>query len=67
MWDLFTLWTVNPALGVRLMASNLDPRDYISTSVNGSTNVATGRAERSTSESTNASYTNWQFRVEMKL
>jgi len=67
VWDLFTLWTVNPALGVRLMASNLDPRDYISTSVNGSTNVATGRAERTTAESISRNYTNWQLRVEMKL
>ncbi len=67
VWDLFTLWTVNPALGVRLMASNLDPHDYISTSINGSTNVVTGKTERSTSESTNMNYTNWQLRLEMKL
>ena len=67
VWDLFTLWTVNPALGVRLMASNLDPRDYISTSVNGSSNVVTGRAERTTSESLNVTYVNWQLRMEMKL
>jgi hypothetical protein len=49
------------------MASNLDPRDYISTSINGSTNVVTGKTERSTSESTNMNYTNWQLRLEMKL
>jgi outer membrane receptor for ferrienterochelin and colicins len=67
VWDLSVVWAVNPALGVRLGASNLDPRDYISTSVNGSTNVATGRAERTTSESTNVTHTNWQLRLEMKL
>jgi iron complex outermembrane receptor protein len=67
VWDLFTLWTVNPALGVRLMASNLDPRDYITTGVNGSTNVVTGKTERTTSESLNVTYVNWQLRLEMKL
>ena len=67
VWDAFVLWTVNPAFGVRVLGSNLDPREYLTTNVNGSTNVATQANERTTSQSFSGSYINWQLRLEMKL
>ena len=67
VWDVFALWTLNPTTGLRLLANNIDPRDYGTTGVNGSVNVATGVKERITSESFGPSYTNWQLRLELKL
>ena len=67
VWDAFVLWTINPAAGLRVMGSNLDPRDYLTTNVNGSTNVASGLAERTTSQSFSSNYINWQVRLELKL
>ena len=67
VWDVFALWTINPAMGLRLLANNLDPRDYTTTGVNGSVNVVTGANERTTSQSFGPSYTNWQLRLELKL
>ena len=57
----------NPTTGLRLLANNLDPRDYTTTAVNGSVNVVTGANERTTSQSFGPSYTNWQLRLELKL
>jgi outer membrane receptor for ferrienterochelin and colicins len=67
VWDAFVLWTINPSTGLRIMGSNLDPRDYLTTSVNGSTNVVSGAAERTTSQSFSSGYINWQVRLELKL
>ena len=67
VWDLYVLWTISPAVGLRLLASNLDPRDYTTTGVNGSVNVQTSANERTTTQSLGPSYTNWQVRLEMKL
>ena len=67
VWDMFALWTINPTTGLRLLANNLDPRDYTTTGVNGSVNVGTGATERTTSQSFGPSYTNWQLRLELKL
>ena len=67
VWDAFVLWTVSPAFGVRVLGSNLDPREYLTTNVNGSTNVATSANERTTSQSFSGSYINWQLRLELKL
>ncbi len=66
VWDLYTLWTISPAMGLRLLGSNLDPRDYITTGVNGTTNLQ-NQLERTTSQSFSRSYTNWQLRLELKL
>ena len=66
VWDVFALWTFNPALGVRLLGSNLAARDYANTSVN-DTLVAAGRTERTIQRSNGPSYVNWQLRLEMKL
>jgi outer membrane receptor for ferrienterochelin and colicins len=64
-WDFFALWTFNPALGLRLMANNLDPLDYATTTVNDSRD--SGALQRTTVVSGGPSYTNWQLRLEMKL
>ncbi len=67
VWDVYTLWTISPTMGLRLLGSNLDPRQYITTGVNGSTNVDSKALERTTSQSFSNSYTNWQLRLELKL
>jgi outer membrane receptor for ferrienterochelin and colicins len=67
VWDAFVLWTINPATGLRVLGSNLDPREYVTTGVNGSTNVASGLPERTTSQSFSSNYIHWQVRLELKL
>jgi iron complex outermembrane receptor protein len=67
VWDFYTLWTISPTMGLRLLGSNLDPRQYTTTSLNGSTNVASNARERTTSQSFSNNYTNWQLRLELKL
>ena len=67
VWDVFALWTLNPSTGLRLLANNLDPRDYTTTAVNGSVNVPNTASERTTTRSFGPSYTNWQLRLELKL
>jgi iron complex outermembrane receptor protein len=61
VWDAFALWTFNPAVALRLLGSNLAPRDYTNTTA---IDVAN---ERTTVASTGPSYINWQLRLEMKL
>ncbi len=65
--DVFALWTINPTTGLRLLANNLDPRDYTTTDANGSVNRVTTANERTTTQSFGPSYTNWQLRLELKL
>jgi len=59
--DAYALWTFSPALGLRLLASNVVPRDYET-----SNQFDTGTL-RETSRSAGPSYANWQLRLEMKL
>jgi iron complex outermembrane receptor protein len=59
--DAYALWTFSPAVGLRLLASNLLPRDY-ETSNQFDTDTL-----RETSRSVAPSYTSWQLRLEMKL
>jgi iron complex outermembrane receptor protein len=65
VWDLYALWTFNPALGVRVLASNLAPLDSTTTDVIDST--VAGVDERTRRISTGPSFVNWQVRLEMKL
>ena len=67
VWDVYTLWTISPSMGLRVLGSNLDPREFITTGINGSTNVSSGRLERTTTQSFSTSYVNWQLRLELKL
>jgi iron complex outermembrane receptor protein len=59
--DVFVLWFINPGTQLRVSASNLTPRDYITTSslINGT--------QSQNSENTNPSSVNWGIRLEMKL
>lgn len=65
VWDGYALWTINPSLGLRLLGSNLGPRDFATTNQN-DTPTATGH-ERTTLRSSGPSYVNWQLRLELKL
>lgn len=68
VWDLFVLWTVNPSTGLRLLGSNLDPREYVTTGVNSAVNpLNNNTVERTTSQGFNTNYINWQLRLELKL
>ena len=59
--DLNALWVFDPALQLRLSATNLGPLDYVTA---GSVDTAT---LRETATVTGRSYTSWQLRLEMKL
>ncbi len=59
--DVFGLWTFSPSVGLRLLANNLAPRDYESST------EFVGATQRETSRSGGPSYTNWQLRLELKL
>jgi iron complex outermembrane receptor protein len=59
--DVYGLWTFSPAVGVRLLASNLVPRDYETGS------VFTTPTVRETRSSVQPGDANWQLRLELKL
>jgi iron complex outermembrane receptor protein len=61
VWDLYALWTFNPALGLRLLANNLAPLD------SSTLDVIDSAGERTRRFSTGPSQTNWHLRLEMKL
>jgi outer membrane receptor for ferrienterochelin and colicins len=61
VFDAFALWTFDPTVALRLLASNLGARDYES-----SNTIATA-ASSETARSVAPSYTNWQLRLELKL
>ena len=65
VWDGYALWTIGPSMGLRLLGSNLAPRDFATINQN-DTLTATG-VERTTSRSSGPSYVNWQLRLELKL
>jgi outer membrane receptor for ferrienterochelin and colicins len=68
-WDMFALWTFSPALGLRLMANNLLPRDYATESFSDFDPDGAGPlpAERTRYLNGGPSYVNWQLRLELKL
>ena len=61
--DAFALWTVNPAFQVRMTASNLDPRRYIT----GSTVDDSLANVRESAQTVAPTYRNVQLRLEFKL
>ncbi|MFN8900196.1 MAG: TonB-dependent receptor plug domain-containing protein [Pseudomonadota bacterium] len=67
VWDGFVLWTVSPALGVRLLGSNLDPRDSLSTTEFDYAILPATALRRETAASNSPSYVNWQLRFEIRL
>lgn len=66
-WDVFVLWAFSPAVGLRLMANNLVPRDYATETFNDIDNPLSRLTERTQVVSGGPSYTNWQMRLELKL
>ncbi len=65
VWDVYALWTFNPAVALRLLGSNLAGEDYDTTTVTDGTPF--GLNERTTTVSGGPSYVNWQLRLELKL
>ena len=65
VWDGYALWTINPTMGLRLLGSNLAPRDFATTNQNDT--LSAGASERTTVRSNGPSYVNWQLRLELKL
>jgi iron complex outermembrane receptor protein len=61
VFDAYALWTFSPSVALRLLGSNLAPRDYRSTS------VFEDLAQRTQASSISDTYTNWQLRLELKL
>ena len=59
--DAFALWTFSPTLQLRISASNLDPRGYVTGGTFDDAGV------RETSATTAPTYLNLQVRLEMKL
>ena len=59
--DAFIVWTLNPAAQLRLSASNLLPRDYLTSS-----SLVSG-VRTQINESTNTSNINWGLRLELKI
>lgn len=68
-WDLFALWTFSPAVGLRVMANNLLPRDYASESFSGFDPDGAGprAAEQTRHLSGGPTHVNLQLRLELKL
>jgi outer membrane receptor for ferrienterochelin and colicins len=61
VFDAYALWTFNPTVALRLLASNLAPGDYTNT------DALVANGERETARTLSASETNWQLRLELKL
>ncbi|MES2101153.1 MAG: TonB-dependent receptor [Pseudomonadota bacterium] len=61
--DAYGLWVFNPSLQLRLTASNLNPRDYLT----GGSVDDLGAGSRETSSTTAPTFLNLQLRLEMKL
>ncbi|MEP7297844.1 MAG: TonB-dependent receptor [Burkholderiales bacterium] len=61
--DAFGLWTFSPTLQLRVTATNLAPRDYVT----GSGVDDAGALTRETATTVAPTYLNVQFRLEMKL
>ncbi|MEI8266881.1 MAG: TonB-dependent receptor [Betaproteobacteria bacterium] len=61
VWDAFALWTFSPTVGLRVLGSNLAPRDYTSS------NALELGTLREVAVNTSPSFTNWQVRLELKL
>ena len=65
--DAYALWTFSPAVGLRLLASNLVPRDLRHREPERQRQPGQRPAERTRVVSGGPTYTNWQLRLELKL
>lgn len=66
IFDVYGLWTFNPQVALRLLASNLTAADYENGSVSEGID-SSGQAIRNSIASLSPSYVNWQLRLELKL
>jgi outer membrane receptor for ferrienterochelin and colicins len=67
VFDLFALWTFRPEVGLRLLANNVGPRDYASSTEFDYNQVGIGTPLVETATTRGLSYTLWQLRLELKL
>ena len=65
--DAYALWVFSPTLQLRVTASNLNPRDYLTGGSVDSVDPTTLVPFRETAMNTAPTYLNVQFRLEMKL
>ena len=65
--DAYGLWVFGPALQLRLTASNLAPRDYLTGGSTDGVEPLTALPYRETSTTTARTFLNVQLRLEMKL
>lgn len=65
-FDAYALWTLSPALQLRVSANNLAPLGYQTGSTLQSLN-ALGQGMHTVTESLTPSYTHWQLRLEWRL
>lgn len=61
IFDVYGLWTFNPSLALRLLASNLTLRDYLSV------NQVDALGLRTLATTTTPTDVRWQTRLEIKL
>ena len=64
--DAYALWVFNPAVQLRVTASNLNPFDYVTSGSVDGPNLQ-GIAVRETAQTTAPTYVNVQVRLELKL
>jgi outer membrane receptor for ferrienterochelin and colicins len=67
VFDVFALWTIDPQIGLRLLASNLAPQDYGTSNQIDFVRDADGLRVREVAEGAGPTFTNWQLRLELKL
>ncbi len=65
--DAYGLWVFNPRLQLRVTASNLKPRDYLTGGSVDGTDPFTAVPTRETTTTSAPTYLNLQFRLEIKL
>ncbi len=64
--DTYMLWAISPTQQLRVSASNLDPRDYVTAGTVFSVNPL-GQSTRESTRNTAPGYVNLQVRLELKL
>ena len=66
-FDAYALWVFSPNAQLRLTASNIGPRDYVTASSIDTVNVNNAPVARETSTTTAPTYLNFQVKLELKL
>jgi len=66
-FDAYALWVFSPSAQLRLTASNIGPRDYVTASSIDTVNANNTPTSRETSTTTAPTYLNFQVKLEFKL